>query len=442
MWETDSPASNNYVEYGIDNSYGYIEEGLSNCNHHEITIKPNFSHGNYRVVSDDIISDDFEFRLGSYYSDVNSFKGVFFGDSRGSWDNWEYASMVAEAVNNESPIFVIHGGDMVDDGRVISQWDSWLNLMMPLMQNSTVFGILGNHEKNGDRYFEIFSLPGNEKWYSFDYGPCHFTILDQYELWGAYSSQYKWLENDLASTNALFRIVCFHEPIYCSGGHSPRIDMRYIWEPLFIKYNVRLVLQSHCHYYQRTDQINDIFYVVSGGAGGPLYNPSDSWFVNISKKAYHYCLLEYNSNNDNLKFTAHYLNSSIIDEFEIKPVSSPNPPIISGPNKGAPDKEHEFFFGLYDPNNDDIYLLVDWGDNVEEGWLGPYSSGAEIRLNHTWGTKNRYEIKAKSKDINGEESDWSTFEISMPKIKFRGTIFRIFNKIQSVLINITNLILF
>lgn len=436
VWETDAPTLNNYVEYGQNSSYGFIEKGSSNCCHHEIVIKPDFDQGHYRVVSDNTISDDFEFKLSSYFSEVNSFKCVFIGDSRGSWDNWEHATMVADAVNNESPIFVIHGGDMVDDGRIIAQWDSWLDLMMPLMQNSTVFGVLGNHEKSGDRYFEIFSLPNNENWYSFDYGPCHFIILDQYMPWNIASSQYQWLENDLASTNALFRIVCFHEPIYCSGGHSPRTDIRKVWEPLFIKYNVRLVIQSHCHYYQRTDQMDNIFYVVSGGAGAPLYNPSDNWFVNISEKAYHYCLLGYNSNNYNLKFSAHHLNSSAIDEFYIIPISSPNPPIITGPVKGIPDKEYEFIFKSYDPNNDDIYLWVDWGDGIDEGWLGPYESGAEIILNHTWEAKGRYIIKAKSKDINGEESNWGTLSIYMPRAKFIDIIFRIFDRIRLHLINI------
>jgi len=46
---------------------------------------------------------------------------------------------------------------MVDNGTIHSEWTSWLNLMRPLMQNITVFGVLGNHEENADRYFEIFA---------------------------------------------------------------------------------------------------------------------------------------------------------------------------------------------------------------------------------------------------------------------------------------------
>jgi hypothetical protein len=416
VWETDTDTMNNYVEYGQDKKYGYIKGGLSNCNHHEIIIKPGFSNGHYRVVSDGIISDDFEFILGSYFYYNNSFKSAFIGDSRGMWDNWKQAKIVANAVNNESPLFVIHGGDMVDDGGILTQWSSWLKLMMPLMQNSTVYGVLGNHEKNSDRYYEIFAHPNNEKWYSFDYGPCHYIILNQYKPLGPGTSQYEWLENDLTTTSALFRIGCFHERIYCKGGHSPRIDIREIWEPLFIKYNVRLVVQSHCHFYQRTNKIENIYYVVIGGAGAPLYNPGDDWFVNNSKKAYHYCILNYNSENL-LSFTAHYINGSVFDEFNINPISSPNPPKISGPKKGSPDIKYDYVFRIYDPNYDDVYLWIDWDDGLEEGWIGPYKSGAEIILNHTWKTKKNYMIRAKSKDINGEESDWATLTMIMPRIK-------------------------
>jgi predicted phosphodiesterase len=264
-------------------------------------------------------SGDFEFKLASHCYDTQEFKCVIFGDSRGTWDNYVHATEVANAVNDESPNFVIHGGDMVDDGRIQTQWDSWLTLMKPLMQNSTVFGVMGNHERKGSRYYEIFALPNNEKWYCFDYGSCHFIILDNYELWNVGSSQYEWLEEDLQTTNKPFKIICFHEPIYCSGGHSPRTDVRAAWEPLFNKYNVNLVFQSHCHYYQRTNDINGTTYIVSGGAGAPLYTPKDAWFVNNSQKTYHYCVLDVSLATMEITFSARYVNGTTFDEFIVCP---------------------------------------------------------------------------------------------------------------------------
>jgi len=319
VWESSIPTINNRVKYGENTSYGYVEYGSSDTIHHEITISPPFTSGHYKVVSDGMESGDFEFRLASHCYNTQEFKCVIFGDSRGTWDNYVHATEVANAVNAESPNFAIHGGDMVDDGRVQIQWDSWLALMRPLMQNSTLFGVIGNHERKCGRYYEIFSLPNNEMWYSFDYGPCHFTILDNYEPWNVGSSQYEWLEDDLSSTDLPFKFVCFHEPIYCSGGHSPRTDVRAVWEPIFNNYNVTLVFQSHCHYYQRTNDINGTIYIVSGGAGAPLYTPNDAWFVNNSQKTYHYCVLDVSLATMEITFSARYVNGTTFDEFIVCP---------------------------------------------------------------------------------------------------------------------------
>ena len=157
-------------------------------------------------------------------------------------------------------------------------------------------------------------------WYSFDYGPCHFVVLDNYEPWDVDSLQYSWLENDLSTTDKDFKIVCFHEPIYCSGGHSPRTDIRSVWEPLFNRYNVDLVVQSHCHYYQRSNPISGTVYVVSGGAGAPLYSPKDAWFVNTSKKTFHYCMLDVSLEKMEMVCTVKDMEGCVIDTFSFKPL--------------------------------------------------------------------------------------------------------------------------
>jgi len=72
IWETYTYTSNNYVEYGMDESYGFIEGGTSDCKHHEITIYPDFNLGHYRVVSDDFISNDYKFILSSYFTETNN----------------------------------------------------------------------------------------------------------------------------------------------------------------------------------------------------------------------------------------------------------------------------------------------------------------------------------------------------------------------------------
>jgi len=91
----------------------------------------------------------------------------------------------------------------------------------------------------------------------------------------------------------------------------------------------------------------------------------------------------------------------------------PEIPTISGPNSGQPYEEYEFTFSTTDPYNDFIYYWIEWGDGTKEqnGWIGPYSSGEQIILYHTWGEEGPYEIKAKAKNTNDLESGWAYLNI-------------------------------
>jgi hypothetical protein len=92
----------------------------------------------------------------------------------------------------------------------------------------------------------------------------------------------------------------------------------------------------------------------------------------------------------------------------------PNPPTITGPASGKAGQPHNYTFNATDPNGDDVYYLIDWGDNTSSGWIGPYPSGHEITQSHTWIKKGTYDIKAKTKDSYGYESDWATLSVKMP----------------------------
>jgi hypothetical protein len=89
-------------------------------------------------------------------------------------------------------------------------------------------------------------------------------------------------------------------------------------------------------------------------------------------------------------------------------------PTITGEQKLKRNKEYEFKFKATDPDVDNIYYFVEWGDNTTTTWEGPYASGYELALKHTWTTKDTFTIRCKAKDVNDAESDWATFEVSTP----------------------------
>jgi hypothetical protein len=93
----------------------------------------------------------------------------------------------------------------------------------------------------------------------------------------------------------------------------------------------------------------------------------------------------------------------------------PEKPIIDGSMNGRINEQYMFNFTTTDPEKHDIFYEIQWGDGNETGWLGPYTSGKKIVLNHTWIEKGTFKIRCRARDIYLETSDWSTLEISIPK---------------------------
>jgi len=92
----------------------------------------------------------------------------------------------------------------------------------------------------------------------------------------------------------------------------------------------------------------------------------------------------------------------------------PDAPVIDGPTSGKAGIEYNYTFLSVDPNDDDIYYYIDWGDDTNSGWIGPFESGETAIESHTWSEQGTYTISAKSKDTRGAESDWGTLPVTMP----------------------------
>jgi len=91
----------------------------------------------------------------------------------------------------------------------------------------------------------------------------------------------------------------------------------------------------------------------------------------------------------------------------------PNIPTIAGQIAGKPDVTYLYTFVTTDPDGDDVYYYVDWGDDTFEEWLGPFDSGDTASATHSW-TQGTYTIKVKAKDTLDDESEWGTLDVTMP----------------------------
>jgi hypothetical protein len=92
----------------------------------------------------------------------------------------------------------------------------------------------------------------------------------------------------------------------------------------------------------------------------------------------------------------------------------PGTPTITGTKSGKAGNEYEYTIVTNDPESDDVSYYIDWGDN-NTAYVGPYGSGEEITVKHIWEEKETYIISIKSIDYYLGESDWATFEVTMPK---------------------------
>jgi hypothetical protein len=102
------------------------------------------------------------------------------------------------------------------------------------------------------------------------------------------------------------------------------------------------------------------------------------------------------------------LNVTITDN------TPPLAPEITGPGHGDAGISYLFNFQTTDPQEDNIWFFIDWGDNSTSGWLGPYVSGTLIHVSHSWAVKDVYNIRAKAKDTFNAEGPWGNMTMNMP----------------------------
>jgi predicted phosphodiesterase len=167
------------------------------------------------------------------------------------------------------------------DWTVDDSEDSWQNIFfnrnyinnLTLHANMPIIGARGNHDYLAEQLNKYWPLPVHPEgnYYSMDYGPVHFSIIDQYVDYSPGSDQYNWLVNDLSSTDKTIKIIILHEPGYTvETVHLPNTYVQEYIQPLCIDFEVKLVLGGHNHLYARCEA-DGITHLTLGGANGYLY---------------------------------------------------------------------------------------------------------------------------------------------------------------------------
>jgi len=287
-WDTDTPCVGT-VRFTPRGGEVRAQQEARATKRHEVRLH-NLAPGArylYQVGDGQVYSPRAAFRTAVPAGQAFSF--AVYGDSRSHLADHR---QVANAILAADPAFVLHTGDLVSDGHQEKDWAVFFDGAADLLRSVPVFPCLGNHEQDSQLYFDYFSLPGNERYYSFDYGDCHFIALDSNALFVSNPAQRHWLAHDLQKhRQAALTFAFLHHPPYSVARHGNTQTVQQEFCPLFRQYGVDVVFAGHDHDYQR-NEVGGVTYIVTAGGGASLYDQTTTAPWNkVTQKLLHYVLV-------------------------------------------------------------------------------------------------------------------------------------------------------
>lgn len=336
IWRTDLDTMASIVEYGVGTNLDQRAEGYtflagsgsSEIRVHEVrlcgALQPSTTYS-YRVGGDGAWSPTYQFTTPGAPGSFDTFRVTIAGDSRGAYSTWGTLLGLMEA---EQPDFYIFSGDMVDRGTSQSEWDAWLDASEGYLARKVFVPAHGNHEGLAQAYFAQWMLPNNEEWFAIDYGNLRLLSLNDTvrDLEYLETDQTRFMDEQLADYTGEWSFAMHHQPIYSTcTRHGSYEELRALWAPKFDEYGVDVVFAGHNHIYERSVPIKadqeqpagqGTVYVVSGGAGAPLYPESEAeWFGTVANPVEHYVVADVTAAH--IAFTAKDISGNVIDTFTV-----------------------------------------------------------------------------------------------------------------------------
>jgi predicted MPP superfamily phosphohydrolase len=195
------------------------------------------------------------------------------GDS-GTGDHQQYE--VAKEMETYRKVvgfdFVIMLGDNIYGGHQPRDFAQKFEIpYKPLLDAGVKFyASLGNHDDPDiERLYKPFNM-GGQRYHTFKKGDAQFFALDSDYM---DTQQLAWVEQNLRSSNARWKICYFHHPLYNHGKmHGADLDLRTQLGPLLKHYGVNAVYSGHEHAYERIKPEDGIYYFILGNSGKLVRN--------------------------------------------------------------------------------------------------------------------------------------------------------------------------
>jgi tartrate-resistant acid phosphatase type 5 len=157
------------------------------------------------------------------------------------------------------------------------RWETWFEqLYGPL--GITFYGALGNHDWGhpDSPAAEMLYSAKSRTWqmpasyYTFTAGPVQFFAIDTQSVALA-DKQLQWLDGAIASSQARWKIVYGHHPIYSGGAYEDRPDLITRLLPL-LRNRVDAIFAGHDHNLQVIKPEAGVHFFIAGGGGAGLYD--------------------------------------------------------------------------------------------------------------------------------------------------------------------------
>lgn len=201
----------------------------------------------------------------------------------GTGDRGQYA--VAEAMaryhrQNPFDLTILAGDNIYNNGEIEKINAVFERPYQPLLQQSVKFhACLGNHDigtANGEPQLRYANFNMKGRFYTFSREEVQFFVLDTNHN-ADWKTQLPWLEQELNRSDAKWKVVFGHHPIYSSGIYGSNQEFIKTLTPLFQKHRVQLYINGHEHNYERTRSINGTTYLVCGAGAGTRPVKRSEW---------------------------------------------------------------------------------------------------------------------------------------------------------------------
>ena len=215
----------------------------------------------------------------------NTFHFVLLGDRTGETVDRTYEQILAEA-SQTNPAFILTVGDTIqglNDSTAETEWRQAEDILAPY-RRFPLYLTPGNHDVWNEASAQLFrKYAGHPLHYSFDYGPAHFTVLDNSRSDQFAADELSFLEEDLkAHASQPVKFVVSHRPSWILAAAARNTEF-----PLHLiarKYGVRYVIAGHLHELLHFN-LEGVDYISMPSAGGHLRGSAkyeDGWFFGFA----------------------------------------------------------------------------------------------------------------------------------------------------------------